>query len=275
MSRVGFECRLSCRDDSIVEQAVNECHFLLEQIRREPVPAPHISSRIHRCAYRIISDPNPYRGLKRMNNEDALEAADAVKGELTTFRDFCLAAVIANTLDYGSAEHKVTDNFLNFFRQEYAKGLGIDDTAAMEQLLDRVVYFCDNCGEIIFDSLLIHHLKKRGADVVVVVRGAPILNDATIEDAIFAGIDAHSTKILTNTTGIAELGYYPPYLPEEVHEVLQSATLIISKGMANYESFSEFTMPCPVAYLMSVKCQPVADAIGVPKGSRIALLRRD
>ncbi len=275
MSRVEFECRLSCKDDCIVEQAVNECQLLLRQIWREQVPAPHISSRIHRCAYCTINDPNPYRSLKEMNNQEALEAAEAMKGELTTFRDYCLAAIIANTLDYGSAEHQVTDDFLNFFRQEYEKGLSIDDTLAMEKYLDRVVYFCDNCGEIIFDSLLIQYLNNRGADVTVVVRGAPIINDATVEDALFAGIDQHCTKILPNTTGIAELGYYPPYLPEEVREALQSATLVISKGMANYESFSEFPLPCPVVYLMSVKCQPVADAIGVPKGSRIALLRTE
>jgi len=275
MSRVEYECRLSCKDDTIVEQAINECQLLLNEIWREPVPAPHISSRIHRCAYRIINDPNPYHCLKCINNREALEAADTVNGELTTFHDFCLAAIIANTLDYGSAEHKVTDDFLNFFRQEYEKGLSHDDTATMEKYLDRVVYFCDNCGEIIFDGLLIRYLKNRGADVTVVVRGAPIINDATLEDALFAGIDQHCTNILPNTTGIAELGYYPPYLPDELRATLQSATLIISKGMANYESFSEFPIPCPVAYLMSVKCQPVADALGVPKGSRIALLRTE
>jgi len=274
MSRVEFECRLSCSNDRIVDQALGECQILLDTIWREPVPAPHISSRIHRCAYRIISDDNPYRNLKRMNNREAHAAANAVRDDLKSFRDFCLAAIIANTLDYGSAEHQVTDDFMNFFRQEYEKGLGIDDTEAMEKHLERVVYFCDNCGEIIFDSLLIHHLIDRGANVTVVVRGAPIINDATIEDAIFAGIDPHCVKIVANRTGIGELGYYPPYLPEELREALQSATLIISKGMANYESFSEFPTPCPVAYLMSVKCQPVAEAIGVPKGSRIALLRR-
>jgi len=138
-----------------------------------------------------------------------------------------------------------------------------------------LVYFCHNCGEIIFDGLLTGHLKRRGANVKVVVRGAPIIKDATLEDALFAGIDQHCTNILPNTKGIAELGYYLPYLPDALHETLQSGTLIISKGMANYESFSEFPIPSPVAYLMLVKCQPVADALGVPKSSRIALLRTE
>jgi len=76
-----------------------------------------------------------------MNNRDALEAAEAVTGELTTFHDFCLAAIIANTLDYGSAEHMVSEDFLNFFRQECEKGISHDDTAAMEKYLDRVGVF--------------------------------------------------------------------------------------------------------------------------------------
>jgi uncharacterized protein with ATP-grasp and redox domains len=44
--------------------------------------------------------------------------------------------------------------------------------------------------------------------------------------------------------------------------------------MANYESLSlEKDLP-PIAYLMSVKCEPIADDIGVPKGSLVAKLCR-
>ena len=273
MSRILFECRLSCKDEQIIDKAVNQCRSLLGEICHEPVRAPHLSSRVHRCAYSIINDSDPYRSLKKRNNMEALEAADEIKDQLTTFRDLCLGAIIANTLDYGSAEHTVTEDFRTFFSMEFAKGLSIDDTAEMEKYLGKVVYFCDNCGEIVYDNLLISYLQQTGSEVVVVVRGAPIINDATMEDALFAGINPQCTRILTNTTGIAELGYFPSYTPEELREELQTATLIIAKGMANYESFSEFSIPCPIAYLMSVKCQPIADTLGVPKGSRIALLR--
>ena len=273
MSRILFECRLSGKDEEIVDNAVQRCRILLGEICHEPVPAPHISSRVHRCAYTLINDPDPYRALKQRNNREGLEAAEGIKDKLTTFRDLCLGAIIANTLDYGSSEHTVTEDFRTFFNIEFAKGLSIDDTAEIEKHLGKVVYFCDNCGEIVFDNLLISYLQQNGSEIVVVVRGAPIINDATMEDAVFAGINPHCTRILTNTTGIAELGYFPPYTPEELREELQTATLIIAKGMANYESFSEYQVPCPIAYLMSVKCQPIADAIGVPKGSRIALLR--
>ena len=61
----------------------------------------------------------------------------------------------------------------------------------------------------------------------------------------------------------------------QVKEAIDSATIIISKGMGNYESLSEykktFKLP-PIAFLMMVKCDPIADDIKIPKGSRVACL---
>ena len=54
---------------------------------------------------------------------------------------------------------------------------------------------------------------------------------------------------------------------------MDSCTLVISKGMANYESLSEYRDLPPVAYLMAAKCEPIAEEVGVPKGSKVAMLR--
>ncbi len=143
----------------------------------------------------------------------------------------------------------------------------------MLALSDRVVFFCDNCGEIIFDSYLIQFLKDQGSHVTVVVRGGSIINDATLEDAHTAGIDRICDVLLTNTHGIAELGYNPALAPKELLRAIDSATVIIAKGMANYESLTEIEGLPPVAYCMTVKCVPIADSTGVEKGSRIAMLR--
>lgn len=273
ISRVEYESGLRIDDPARISGIVAACRDLLQRISAEPVPAPVIASRVHRLAYEMIGDADPYRSLKEANNLDAAAVAPAVRGDLSTFRDLVLASVIGNTLDYGSKAHTVTDNFVEFFRREFAAGLTIDDTGAMEALTSRVVYLADNCGEIVFDALLADRLKTNGSHVTFAVRGAPILNDATVADAVALGIDRRVDLLATTTDGIAELGLNRDIAPPALIDALDRATLVIAKGMANYESLSDDHDLPPVAYLMSVKCNPIGMDIGVPVGSRIALLR--
>lgn len=273
ISRVEYESRL-CTDDPVhIQKIVEACRDLLRRTCADPVPAPVIASRVHRLAYRMLGDVDPYRSLKQANNEDAMAVCRRVSGDLSTFRDLALASIIGNTLDYGSQAHTVTDNFVEFFRREFAAGLTVDDTEAMEPLTSRVVYLADNCGEIVFDALLADYLKKNGSHVTFVVRGAPILNDATLADAMALGLDRRVDTLTTTTDNIAELGLNRDVAPPVLADALDRATLIISKGMANYESLSDERDLPPVAYMMSVKCGPIGADIGIPIGSRVALLR--
>ena len=273
LTRVEFESRLATDDPVIVQNAVESCRLRLQEIMGMDVPGPIIASIIHRTACAIVNDADPYRVLKSCNNSDAMRVCMEVKNRLRTFRDMCLAAIIGNTLDYGSKEHKVTNDFTRFFNEEFEKGLTVDDTVRILQKCERVVYLCDNCGEIVFDKLLIKYLKCRGSQVTVVAKAAPILNDATVEDVLNLGLGDVADQILPNTTGIPELGLNIDLLPPELEQALDRCTLIIAKGMANYESLSEYTGLPPVAYLMSVKCEPIAGHLGIPKGSRIAVLK--
>ncbi|HOI14359.1 MAG TPA: ARMT1-like domain-containing protein [Methanoculleus sp.] len=274
ISRVEYESRLCIDDPQRIQEIVDACRDQLRRISADPVPAPVIASRVHRLAYRMIGNTDPYHALKRANNEDAMAVCRKVRGDLMTFHDLVLASVIGNTLDYGSKAHTVTDNFVEFFRREFAAGLTVDDTETIKPLTSRVVYLADNCGEIVFDTLLAEHLKKSGSHVTFAVRGAPILNDATIEDAVALGLDRRVDLLTGTTDGIAELGLNRELAPPPLADALDRATLVIAKGMANYESLSDDRDLPPVAYLMSVKCGPIGADIGIPVGSRVALLRK-
>ncbi len=275
LGRIEYECRLVTDDENIIRQAVEDCRKMVSEAKKDAGPAPEISSALHRHACSILGNPDPYRKIKEMNNKDALELEEKIEKELVTLHDYCLAASIGNTLDYGSLEHEVTGNLYEFFREEFSKGFTVENIADFEPLCRNILYLCDNSGEIVFDRLLIKYLKENGARVVVVVRRNPIINDATMKDAIELGLDKIADKVLTNTEEIAELGVNLSLIPEELEEEIGNADLIISKGMANYESLSELKkthrLP-PVAYLMMVKCEPIAEDIGIPKGSRIACL---
>jgi damage-control phosphatase, subfamily I len=130
----------------------------------------------------------------------------------------------------------------------------------------------DNCGEIVLDRLLIKFLKERGSRITLAVKEAPILNDATLQDARDLGFNVIADK-LTTTGGGAEIGICREMIPDDLRQAISECTVIIAKGMANFESLSEMDNLPPVAYLLAAKCKPVADELGVPVGSKVAMLR--
>lgn len=273
LSRVALECKLSAAGPGLTDDTVRSSADLLSKIRFDPVSHPQIASAVHRHAYGMLNNPDPFKDLKDQSNAEALAFCNCVGPSLRGFRDLVLASIIGNTYDYGVKTHHVTENFKEFFNAMFSKGLTIDDTDRILPMTKRVVYFTDNCGEIVFDRLLLEYLHANGSEITLVVRDAPILNDATMEEAEQFGLRDFVTTLTTTGCG-TELGVRMELCPPVLKEALGRCTLIISKGMANYESLSlEKDLP-PVAYLMSVKCEPIADDIGVPKGSLVAKLCR-
>ena len=272
LSRVNLECTLCHATPALTDATMNECKRLMNEIRSSPLSHPQIASHIHRRAYDILGTPDPFAELKVRGNQQAMAVCKEVRKDLSTFRDFVLASVIGNTFDYGVKGHTVEENFSVFFRREFAQGLTIDDTDKIAPLCSRVVYLSDNCGEIVFDYLLIKYLKTQGSYVTLAVKEVPILNDATLRDAYELGLDTLVDQLTTNGGG-AEIGICMENIPDDLRDAISKCTIIIAKGMANFESLSEMENLSPVAYLMAAKCKPVAEEAGVPVGSKIAMLR--
>jgi uncharacterized protein with ATP-grasp and redox domains len=271
ISRVAHSCALVDRlDDAPRVSAL--CAARLEELRDSPVPQPVVASELHRLAVRELGVPDPYAEVKAASTAAVLSAMRAVLPHLATFRDFVTASIIGNTFDHGVKGHEIAPDFAAFFEDEFARGLAIDDCDEIEERLDRVVYITDNCGEIVLDRLLIGHLADRGARVTVAVRDGPILNDATLEDARALELD-RLVDCLTTTGGGSEIGVRLDRIPLDLAEAIEGADLVIAKGMANYESLSEYGGLPPVAFLLAAKCRPIAARLGVGIGEKVALLR--
>lgn len=272
LSRVAFECQLASADTACREKTVAACREYLLSVKDSSLFHPQIASAVHRMACAMIGNPDPFRELKAAGNRQAMEVCRRVRGRLLSFRDLVLAGVIGNTFDYAVKDHDVTGDFSRFFDNEFAKGLDVDDTARILGRSQRVVYLTDNCGEIVFDRLLAGYLKARGSRLTVAVRDAPILNDATMEDARALGFD-RVADCLTTTGGGPEIGIDLAKIPADLAGAIDDCTIIIAKGMANYESLSMYRDLPPVAYLMCVKCGMIAEDTGIARGSKIAMLR--
>jgi uncharacterized protein with ATP-grasp and redox domains len=273
LSRVRMECELVSADEETVKKTVAACRDLLESCRTSDLSHPQIASAVHRKASAMAGSPDPFRELKEEGNRQASEVCCEVRDSLASFRDHVLAGVIGNTFDYAVRDHEVTTDFRSFFATEFQKGLDIDDTDAILERCDRVVYLTDNCGEIVFDRLLVGFLKNRGSHVTVAVRDGPILNDATMEDALALGFD-RVADCLTTTGGGSEIGLDLKKMPADLAQAISKCTIIIAKGMANFESLHEYESMPPIAYLMCVKCEVIAEITGIKRGSKIAMLKK-
>ncbi|HMK45166.1 MAG TPA: ARMT1-like domain-containing protein [Methanocella sp.] len=278
LNRVLYEAELSTDDPEIRFKAIQGGLEFLGKNFRPGADAIDISTGIHRKAYSILGDRDPYRRMKELSNRLADATVPIVREQLTKakpkdrFRLAVLASIIGNTFDFGVQGHNVeTDNFMAFYNSMIRQGLNIDDTDAIRALAENgdVLYLADNCGEIYFDQLLIEELKAIGAKVTLVVRGDYILTDVTIEDVQRMGLDKKVDRVLT--TGSNAVGVSLDDAPAELLQALRTSSIIISKGMANYESLSDSGFR-PMAYLLQAKCEPVAASLHVKKGHNVAML---
>jgi uncharacterized protein with ATP-grasp and redox domains len=120
----------------------------------------------------------------------------------------------------------------------------------------------DNAGEIVFDRFLIEQLPFDR--VTVVVRGFPVINDATIADAETAGL-TDIVEVMTN--GSDAPGTILDDCSEEFRTRFAEADLIIAKGQGNYETLRECLRP--IFFLLRVKCPLVANDLDCPVGSMV------
>ncbi len=271
LSRVQFEAELSTKDIALQKKAVLAGIEVLRKYLIDGAPAAYLSTKIHREAYRVLGDGDPYSIKKQQSNEAAkklLPLAQDFVSEKDSFRRAVLVSVIGNSFDFGvlgfDADKEIArETMLGQFK----RGLDVDDTERMKVMLDDVVYIADNCGEIVFDALLFEEIRKLEGKITLVVRGAPILNDVTIKEVRELGIDKKVDRVYT--TGSNAIGVCLKEAPPELVGAMKSASLIISKGMANYETMSEYDFR-PIAYLLKTKCESVAEAMGIKKNMNVA-----
>lgn len=238
---------------------------------QESPPANAI--RIYDAIAEATGRRDPYFDVKRQENRRAFEALPAIRTEIASASEPLMSAIgfaiAANIIDYGAAARfDVSSTFMQCREMNFVidhrqsllaaiKGLGSGSS---------VLYLADNCGEIVYDSLVVELLARRGFDVTVAVRGGPIINDALVADAEEAGIGAYA-RIITN--GVACPGTPLALCSEELHHRFVAADLVISKGQGNFETLSETNRE--IFFLLTVKCRVVAEHLNEKLGLERAL----
>ena len=222
--------------------------------------APSLSASFRKL-YRDFwhEQPEDYSAINPAFNRLVMDLLPTLEKRIRSTADPLMEAMvyarIGNYIDFAALPVVDKDVLLSLIDAEDKEAL---DAAEYRHFLEdlsstsSLVYLTDNCGEIVLDSLVIRLLKERcpDLDITVLVRGVPVANDATMQDAAFCGLD-RIVRVLGNGSDIA--GTHLPSVSEEARGLLSRADLILSKGQGNFETLNGCGLN--IYYLFLCKCE--------------------
>ena len=263
--------RLASDDPAVHERVLRAVAGAVAAMDLRDVP-PKMGQLIHREVRAATGGRDPYAGPKREFNELALallpRLRDIIETSADPFETAVRLAAAGNIIDFGGGrtvtERDVEDSI------QFALSCDIDQTSVerLRTAIHRAVtilYVADNAGEIVFDRALIELVGPER--VTLVVRGAPVLNDVTVEDAAAVGL-ADLVPVIPN--GSDAPGTLLDECSPEFHRAFEAADVVLAKGQGNYETLSD--SPREVFMLFKVKCPVVAADAGEEMGAIVVLL---
>lgn len=225
---------------------------------KENDSAPVLVSYSEKLMKKYFGVEKVYAEEKKEYNGLMLKYEDEIREKIKLADDSLKEALkysrVGNYIDFGAMNH-VEKNQLDVLLSKVQED-HVDEEEYTNLLSDlkkakTLVFLTDNCGEIVLDKLFIEEIKKNYPDieVTVIVRGEPVINDATMEDAVYVGMDKVS-YVMTNGTDTA--GTPLDYIGEEAKKVILGADVILAKGQGNFESLNGCGLN--IYYLFLCKC---------------------
>ena len=228
--------------------------------------------------YEFVTPESPFwDSLKRKTNEyvkTLLPAATTYinkgRSDKTRLeRAFCVAAM-GNVAPMGTPSGAFT--FPELVEMVNGKGsmpVLQGDLHGAVMNAENILYLTDNAGEIGFDSLVIAMLKDMGKKVTLVVKEPAYFEDATMEDALFYGLDQVADKLIAvNKVFVPGKGAGP------VRRAYRDSDLLVVKGTGNYDALKGETGGKAAIFLLKIKCDPIAKDTGVNEGKFVVRLEK-
>jgi hypothetical protein len=257
-------------DETLQERVLREVAKKLLESDWDSTP-PELAHKIHGIVRKITKENDPYKGVKRESNDLVLklypELKEKVNQSSDPLRTAVRLAIAGNIIDFGVPQKFDLEETI---KEVLKKGFAIDDYDKLKKKLKdtkTLLFFVDNAGEIGLDKLLVETIleMKKLEKIVFVVKGGPIINDATLEDAVYIGLDKlPNSEFLTISNG--ETGTGPARSSQTVRKWIKEYDLVISKGQGNYEGLSEHN---GLFFMLMAKCPIIASDIGVNVGDII------
>lgn len=260
--------RLITDDENVHEQVVRAAMKMAVDMDLHKSP-PAMAKQIHRLIRQLTGIEDPYKEIKINFNTFAMQIYPEAKKYIEESDDKIESAVklaiAGNIIDFG-----INAGLKNHHVQETIdKSIETSiEPKALQRFKDavkkakRILYIGDNAGEIVFDKLLIEQLPMQ--KITFAVRGKPIINDITMEDAEFVSM-ADLVPVIDN--GDDAPGTILEDCSRQFQDKFAQAELIIAKGQGNYETLSEADKN--IFFILKAKCEVIARHLGCEVGSMI------
>jgi uncharacterized protein with ATP-grasp and redox domains len=275
LDRAKFECDLVFSPEEEVKKKAAMEELLDYMACHKDGVSALVGTERENIIKRRSENSDPYQRLKEESNRVAMDLLPLAE-EFYEKADDKIEALIriaaaANSMEFGVKGYEFDNRtfagvFLNTLSEKLHGDIG--EIKRRLQSFGNIFYLTDNCGEAVFDLFVIDKLRKMEKKVVVGSKSEPVLNDVTAKE-LCAMTDMDLKVIATGNVVGTSLEHLEP---EACTLLFDPNWLILSKGMGNFETISEFEerLSGRLVYLMRAKCEPVAMVIGVPKGTLVA-----
>ncbi len=253
--------RLASGDPVVHERVLRAVSSAVAGMDLRDVP-PKMGQLIHREVRAATDGSDPYAAAKHEFNDLALGLLPGLRETIASspdpFETAVRLAAAGNIIDFGGGRTVTAGDVERSI--DYALTCDID-AGSLERLrraIDgaaTILYLADNAGEIVFDRALIELIGP--ARVTLGVRGSPILNDVTVDDAAEVGL-SELVDVIPN--GSDAPGTILNECSPEFLRAFDAADVVLAKGQGNYETLSD--APREVFLLFKVKCPVVAEDAG-------------
>ena len=249
---------------------------LSEMDFNEPAPVPF--GKIFRIAADAVGCDDPYREIRTACDQLMLSILPDLRLQISKSEDPLQTALrlaaAGNVIDYSIPASLTTDKILDTMRQAAEKPFVLDDSARLCREIRAarsLMLIGDNCGEIVLDKLLAETCLAVNPDLTIfyVVRGAPVINDVTEEEAHTVGMDAFATVL---NAGCPMPGMVLSACSARCREAWLSCDVRVAKGQGNFECLDENRAGRDLYCLLLAKCVNIADAFHVAPYSPVCSL---
>jgi len=236
----------------------------------EGLSTPQISEKMMALRRELFGPAKDFTTIKQHFNRLMLNLLPHMQQQVAEADDALRMAVqysmVGNYIDFGVLK-EVDDQELRS-KLDAAKGIVIAPEMLQSlrrevEKARRLVLFTDNCGEIVTDKLLLSVLRSINPHlfVTVIVRGKPVINDATMEDARQIGMGDVAQRVIGNGAGMP--GNVIGAISSEAMDEIRKADVLVSKGQGNYEGLSGCGLN--IFYLFLCKCEAFIQRFNVPQ----------
>ena len=259
--------RLVTDDEVVHERLLREVLRAASEMDLRQSP-PAMGQHIHQLIRRLTRQRDPYGEIKQRHNRLALELYPKlralVRGSGSPLETALRLAIAGNVIDLGVNARLDESSVSEAIEGALSAPLNADVHAFAEAVSGArmILYLADNAGEIAFDRLLIEQMPVE--KVTLAVRGAPVINDATMVDAQVAGIPG-LVEVIDN--GSDAPGTILEDCSPEFRRRFDRADLIVAKGQGNYETLGD--VPKDIFFVLKAKCPVIARHLGCHVGSLV------